>query len=154
MRTVLLIGWAAIVTGSFARCTNPPPATQPTPTNATLYQRVGGYDALASVTGVFLAKMLGDPSIEAFFADLDEFGKKRVRQMIVDQLCAATGGPCVYVGLDMRTAHEDLEITKADWGTAVKYLVATLEEHRVPVQEKDELLAIVSSLENDIVTQD
>ena len=54
----------------------------------------------------------------------------------------------------IRTVHEDLEITKADWGTAVKYLVTTIEEHRVPVQEKDELLAIVSSLENDIVTQD
>ncbi len=76
---------------------------------------------------------------------------KRIRQNIVDQLCAATGGPCVYVGRDMKTAHAGLGIGEKDWTGSVDALVATLDKFKVPAKEKDEVLAAVGGLKKDIV---
>jgi Bacterial-like globin len=56
-------------------------------------------------------------------------------------LCLATGGPCVYKGRDMKTSHAGLGITEADWDAGVKHLVATLDKFKVPMKEKDDLLA-------------
>jgi hemoglobin len=66
-------------------------------------------------------------------------------------LCAATGGPCIYVGRDMKTAHKGLGITSAEWDAAVKHLAATLDEFKVPMKEKNEFLALASTLKTDIV---
>ncbi|MBI2074013.1 MAG: group 1 truncated hemoglobin [Gemmatimonadetes bacterium] len=119
----------------------------------TLYHRVGGYDALAAMVDDFLGRMLQDPQIEPFFRDLQTGEKQRVRQMLVDQLCEATGGPCVYVGKDMKTAHTGLEINEQDWTRAVGHLVATLELFRVPAKEREELLSAVAGLKDQIVGQ-
>lgn len=119
----------------------------------TLYHRVGGYDALAAMVDDFLGRMLKDPDIEPFFRDLQTGEKQRVRQMLVDQLCEATGGPCVYVGKDMKTAHTGLDIKEQDWTRAVGHLVATLGTFRVPANERDELLSAVAGLKDQIVGQ-
>ncbi|HEX3632697.1 MAG TPA: group 1 truncated hemoglobin, partial [Casimicrobiaceae bacterium] len=71
--------------------------------------------------------------------------------LIVDQLCAATGGPCVYTGRDMKTAHAGLGITSQDWDASVKLLVATLDKFTVPAREKDEVLGAIGGLKKDIV---
>ncbi len=116
-----------------------------------LYKRLGGYDALAAVTDDFLDRLLHDPKQSRFFVGHSDDSRKRIRQLIVDQLCAVTGGPCVYVGRDMKTAHAGLGITDADWSASVDHLVATLDKFRVPTREKDEVLAVVSTLKPDIV---
>lgn len=127
------------------------PAPAAVPRTATLYQRLGGYDALAAVTDEFLRRMLGDPAIAPYFDNTDDDGKKRVRQMVVDQLCAVTGGPCLYVGADMPTAHKDLRITEEDWNGGVAHLVQTLDHLRVPGTEAREVLEIVATLKGEIV---
>ena len=71
--------------------------------------------------------------------------------MVVDQICAATGGPCVYVGRSMRAAHEGLGITESDWQAAVGHLLSTLDKFGVPQKEKDELIGAVATLKPDIV---
>ncbi len=119
--------------------------------NASLYTRLGGYDALAAVTDDFLARLLGDEKMKPYFENVDEQGGKRIRQMILDQLCAATGGPCVYVGADMPTAHKGLQISETAFGVAAQYLTETLDKFKVPEKEKGEVLAIVGSTKNDIV---
>jgi len=70
---------------------------------------------------------------------------------VVDQLCAVTGGPCVYVGRDMKASHAGLGITERDWDASVRHLVATLDKFSVPAKEKDEVLALVGTLKKDIV---
>lgn len=131
----------------------PAAAQQPMAQQAapSLYKRVGGYDALAAVTDDFLGKLAGDPQFAKFFAGHGTDSIKRIRQLIVDQLCAVTGGPCVYTGRDMKTAHAGLGISEADWNTSVKYLVGTLDKFSVPAKEKDEILTAVSGLKKDIV---
>ena len=118
---------------------------------ASLYKRLGGYDALAAVTDDFIARMATDPQLSKFFAGHSTDSLARIRQLVVDQLCAATGGPCKYIGRDMKTVHKGLGIGEADWQTAVKHLTATLDKFKVPQKEKDEVLTLISSLKNDIV---
>jgi hemoglobin len=116
-----------------------------------LYQRVGGYDALAAVVDDFVGRLVTDKQFERFFVGHSVDSKKRIRQHILDQFCAATGGPCVYTGRDMKTSHMGLGITEAEWDAAAKHLVASLDKFKVPEKEKGELLAFVVSLKKDIV---
>jgi len=127
------------------------PAIAQQTTAPTLYKRLGGYDALAAVTDDFLARLAGDPGFARFFAGHSTDSIKRIRQNIVNQLCFATGGPCVYTGRDMKTSHAGLGVTEKDWDVSVKLLVATLDKFNVPAKEKDEVLTTVSTLKKDIV---
>jgi hemoglobin len=117
----------------------------------TLYKRLGGYDALAAVTDDFLGRLAADPSLSRFFVGTSKEHLGRIRQLVVDQLCAATGGPCIYIGKDMKTTHEGLAITDADWESAVKHLGATLVKFNVPPAEQDEVKALIGTLKKDIV---
>lgn len=117
----------------------------------TLYQRLGGYDALAAVTDDFLGRLATDPQLKRFFAGHNKEGVTRIRQHVVDFLCVATGGPCAYTGQDMKTAHTGLGITDADWDASVKHLVATLDKFHVPEKEKSDVLNAIGPLKGDIV---
>ena len=116
-----------------------------------LYKRLGGYDAIAAVTDDFIGRLLVSKDLGRFFVGTSANSKNRIRQMVVDQLCAVTGGPCVYIGRDMKTVHSGLGITENDWQSAVNDLLASLAHFKVPQKEKDELVAIVASTKSDIV---
>ena len=116
-----------------------------------LYARLGGYDAIALVVDDFITRLATDKRFEKFFTGFSDDSKKRLRQHILDQFCAAAGGPCVYTGRDMRTSHKGLGISEADWDAAAKHLVAALDKYKVPDAEKNELLAFVVSQKKDIV---
>ena len=116
-----------------------------------LYTRLGGYDAIAAVTDDFIGRLVTDPSLGKYFTGHSTDSKQRIRQHVVDFLCLATGGPCVYKGRDMKTTHAGLGITGAEWDAGVKHLVATLDKFKVATKEKDDLLAAASGLKKDIV---
>lgn len=116
-----------------------------------LYDRVGGYNALALVVDDFIGRLSADQRFIKFFDGHSTDSLKRIRQHILDQFCAATGGPCIYTGRDMKTTHAGLKISEADWDAAAKHLVASLDKFKVPKQEKDEIVAFVTTLKNDIV---
>jgi len=117
----------------------------------TLYQRLGGYDAIAAVSDDFIGRLATGKLLSRFVVGLSDDSKKKLRQHLVDFLCSATGGPCLYLGRDMKTAHTGLGITEADWTEGVNALVATLDKFKVPKKEKDEVLGAVSGLKKDIV---
>jgi hemoglobin len=127
----------------------PPQAAEQT--QKSLYSRLGGYDALAAVTDDFLGRLAADPQLGRFFVGLNDESKTRVREHVIDFLCAATGGPCKYTGRDMKTAHTGLNISEADWNTNVKYLISTLDKFKVPEKEKGEVLDAVGGLKGDMV---
>lgn len=118
-----------------------------------LYQRLGGYDAIAAVVDDFIQRLATDASLGRFFQGHSTSSLRKTRQLIVDQLCEATGGPCYYTGRDMKTAHAGMGISEADWDASVKHLVTTLDKFKVPQKEKDEVLAAVSSFKGDIVVK-
>jgi hemoglobin len=116
-----------------------------------LYDRLGGYNAVAAVVDDFVGRLVADKQFERFFAGHSADSKKRIRQHIVDQLCAAAGGPCVYTGRTMKDSHAGLGISDAEWDAAAKHLVASLDKFKVGDAEKKDLLAFVSTLKADIV---
>lgn len=117
----------------------------------TLYKRLGGYDAIAAVIDDFLGRAANDKQLSRFLVGLSTESKRKLRQLIVDQLCEATGGPCFYTGRSTKAAHAGLGITESDWQVTVKYLGAFLDRFKVPEREKNEFLALASTLKGDIV---
>ncbi len=118
-----------------------------------LYTRLGGYDAIASVSDDFIRRLASDKRLSRFVAGLSVDSQKRLRQHLVDFLCEKTGGPCIYIGRDMQTSHTGLKITEDDWKAGAEALVATLEKFKVPQKESDEVLSFVMSLKGDIVNR-
>ena len=123
------------------------------PAGESLYKRLGGYDAIAAVSDDFIGRLASDKQLSRFLVGLSADSQKRLRQNVVDLLCQATGGPCLYIGRPMKTAHTGLHITESDWDLTVKHLVASLDKFKVPEREKKEFLTLASSLKPDIVGQ-
>lgn len=113
-----------------------------------LYERLGGQDAIVAVIDDFVANVAADDRINKFFANTDI---PHLKQMLVEQVCQATGGPCKYSGKDMKTTHTGMGITEADFNATVEDLVKALDKHNVPQKEKDELLGALGGMKADIV---
>ena len=115
-----------------------------------LYERLGGRDAITAVVDDFVANVAADKRINGFFAKADV---PRLKRNLVDQICQATGGPCTYTGKDMRTAHKGMGITDADFNALVEDLKKSLDKFKVPAKEQGELLGALGSLKPQIVGQ-
>ncbi|HEV8255671.1 MAG TPA: group 1 truncated hemoglobin [Casimicrobiaceae bacterium] len=115
-----------------------------------LYDRLGGKDALTAVVDDFVGNVAADKRINGFFAKADI---PRLKRNLVDQICQGTGGPCVYTGKDMKTAHKGMGISDADFNALVEDLVKTLNKFKVPAKEQGELLGILGPLKPQIVNQ-
>lgn len=146
---LLLVFDGATSAGAAAPQTPAAPAAKQA--QKTLYERLGGYDAIAAVTDDFLGRLVKDPQLARLFVGFSDDSKQRIRQHTVDFLCKATGGPCVYHGRDMKTVHTGVGITESDWQVSVKHLHATLDKFKVPQPERQEVLAAISDLKSDIV---
>jgi hemoglobin len=118
---------------------------------ATLYARLGGYDAIAAVADDLLGRLMGDGQLGRFWRDRALDSIRREKQLLIEFLCASAGGPAYYMGRDMVTAHRGMGISESDWSAFVSHLEATLNRFEVPPQEKGEVLAFVDSLKKDIV---
>ena len=119
--------------------------------SATLYTRLGGYDAVAAVSDDFLGRLAADPQFARFFGGHATDSMKKLRQHVVDLLCMSTGGPCVYTGRDMNTSHTGLGITGRDRDASVRHLNGTFDKFAMPAKERDEVLAALGPLKKDIV---
>ena len=114
-----------------------------------LYDRLGGKDAITAVVDEFVANVAADKRINAMFANADI---ANLKSKLVDQICQATGGPCTYTGKGMKEAHVGMNIKKADFDALVEDLVKALDKFKVPEKEKNELLGLLGPMEKDIVT--
>jgi len=115
---------------------------------ATLYERLGGLDAITAVVDSFVARCAGDDRINAKFGQTDV---PRLKKMLVDQVCETTGGPFTYTGRGMRQTHDGMGVTAGEFDALVEDLVATLDEFDVPKAEQDELLGLLGPMRDDIV---
>lgn len=152
MTTALLsLLFALTVAAQTTRAQDTATAPQAKPAEKSLYQRLGGYDALAAVSDDFIQRLGADKGLSRFVDGLSVDSQKKLRQHLVDFLCEKTGGPCIYIGRDMKTSHTGLKITEEDWKAGADALVATLDKFKVPQKEKDEVVNFVMSLKGDIV---
>lgn len=119
--------------------------------NKTLYERLGGYDAICAVSEGLLPRLMSDSRLKRFWDNRGEDGLKREKQLLIDFLCASAGGPMYYTGRDMKISHKGMRISEADWTAFLGHLNATLDAFKVPQTERSEVVAFVQSLKKDIV---
>jgi hemoglobin len=119
-----------------------------------LYQRMGGYDVIAAVIDDLFAILHGDPGFARFFGGRGADSVIRSRQLLVDQMCALSGGPCQYIGRDMKTSHRGLGITNSEWEANMKASEAALAKNVVGEAERAEFLALFERHRDDIVEAD
>ena len=74
-----------------------------------------------------------------------------LRQNLIDQVCAGAGGPCVYLGRDMKSAHRSMQITDVEFDALVEDLVKALDKFNVPLPEKAALVGVLAPMRADIV---
>ena len=117
----------------------------------TLYERLGGYDAIAAVANDLVSRLQVDAQLARFWQHRGEDGVKREKQLLIDFLCASAGGPLYYTGRDMKTSHKGMKISESDWAALLRHLQATLEAFHVPQTEHDEVVAFIQSTKPDIV---
>ncbi len=123
-------------------------ATTPAP-EGSLYDRLGGKPAITAVVDDFVANVTADPRINSFFAEVNI---ARLKLMLADQICQASGGPCVYTGRTMRESHPaSLGIKSEHFDAMVEDLVKTLNKFKVPAKEQGDLLALLGPMKPDIV---
>ena len=113
-----------------------------------LYDRLGGKDAITAVVDDFVNTAASDEKIKQFFANTEA---PAFKAKLVDQICEATGGPCKYTGKDMKTAHTGMKITEDDFNALVADLVKSLDKYNVQEKEKTELLTALAAMKGDIV---
>jgi hemoglobin len=117
----------------------------------TLYERLGGYDAISAVANNLLPRLQADPQLARYWQHRGEDGVNREKQLLIDFLCSSAGGPLYYTGRDMKTSHKGMKISESDWSAFLGHVNATLEAFQVPQPERDQVVAFVQSTKPDIV---
>ena len=115
-----------------------------------LYDRLGGYNAISAVVDDFVGNVAADKRINKFFANANI---PRLRRQLADQICVAAGGPCIYTGRDMKSAHAGMGVRSSDFNALVQDLGKALNKFKVPAREQRELVAILAPMKKDIVTR-
>ena len=127
------------------------------PARPSLYERLGGVSAIATVVDDFIDRIMDDPRLNANLK-VDEahhrVSRAGFKYLVTEQVCWASGGPQVYTGRSMRESHSHLDITAGEWLSFLDDLQQTLDKFGVPGPEQQELFAIVDSTRGDIVTSD
>ena len=137
-----VIAWGVLQSGT---------ALGQTPAEKSLYERLGGYEAISAVVNDFAPKLFTDPQVGPFFKGMGTDTRKSFIQKNINLVCNVTGGPCKIISRPARTIHAGLGITEADFNVVVNHLVDTLDKFEVPAKEKQELLSIIGTLKPDIV---
>ena len=114
-----------------------------------LYKTFGEKPGLIKLMDDFMERLLADPRTGPHFKPADQ---RHVKAQLVDQVCMAIGGPCVYKGADMKTSHSNLDITKADFNALVEVLQLAMEGQGIAFSAQNQLLAKLAPMHRDVIT--
>lgn len=120
-------------------------------TEKTLYERLGGYDAISAVVNDLLPRLMADSQLGRFWKNRGEDGISREKQLLIDYLCSSAGGPVLYTGRDNKTSHKGMSISQDDWDKFIGHINATLDKFDLPQQERGDVIGFISSTKADIV---
>lgn len=116
---------------------------------SSLYQAFGEKAGLTQLVEDFHVRLLADARMGPHFKPANA---KNIKEQLVDQFCVVTGGPCVYKGADMKSAHSNLDINKGDFNTLVEVLQQSMDAKGIPFATQNKLLARLAPMHRDIIT--
>lgn len=151
----IVLSVLVVLVGVAAQAAPKPQATQPGPPAAKpLYDRLGGAYPIAAVVDDFIERLLVNDTLNANPAikqARDRVPKAGLKFHVTTLVCQVTGGPCKYIGRDMKTSHVHLNIGAKEWDAMLVDFRATLHKFKVPKAEQEELVTIVQATRPDIV---
>jgi len=115
-----------------------------------LYDRIGGTPVLTAIVDSFIARFADDTRVAPTFAKTDI---PKFRKLIIEQFCNITGGGCTYTGRDMKTTHQGLHLTEAQFNALVEDLQDAMATQRIPIELQNELIAKLAPMRADIIHQ-
>ncbi|MBW3551400.1 MAG: group 1 truncated hemoglobin [Proteobacteria bacterium] len=118
--------------------------------DGSLYRSLGGQDGVEALVDDLLVEIVEDDRINLYFVDTDVV---RFREKLIEQICAESGGPCVYAGEPMGPVHAGRGIDEAAFNALVEDLVAAMDDNDIPVTAQNRLLRRLAPMHADIVEQ-
>lgn len=118
---------------------------------SSLYERIGGKDAVLAAVDIFYKKVLADNRINKFFDNIDMDAQRRKQVLF---LTYAFGGMATYDGKNMRDAHLKLVgqgLNDDHFNAVLENLGKTLQELKVPDDLIKEAAAIAESTRKDVL---
>ena len=112
---------------------------------ASLYSRLGGYDAVTAVVSDLLPRLISDPQLGRFWANRGTDGMLREKQLVVNFIVNAAGGQLLYTGRDMVVSHQGMKISESDWTIFMGHLHATLDKFKLPKREYADVIGFMDS---------
>jgi len=143
-----VLGLLAAVVFVAAGCASMDSGSGSSMAKKSLYDRLGGKPAITAVVDDFIGNVAADTRINKRFANANI---PRLKTMLVDQICEASGGPCKYTGASMLDAHRGMNVTDGEFTALVEDLVKSLDKFKVPATEKHELLGALGGMKPQIV---
>ena len=142
------LGAALALPAAHAQTATPAAAGAPAPADDALFRALGGQAGIDRIVGDFVPRLKADPRTGEFFkkTDLDH-----LKLMLAQQFCVVSGGACVYTGLPMKKAHENIDVSKSDFNALVEVLQASMSARDVPFATQNQLLARLAPMHRDIV---
>ncbi|GAA5347057.1 hemoglobin [Planifilum fimeticola] len=116
----------------------------------TLYEQLGGQEAINAVVEEFYARVLADEKVRDLFKNTDMEKQKRHQAAFI---AYATGGPNRYQGRTIKKAHEGLGITEEQFMAVATHLSDSLKHFNVPQHLIDQVIELFASLKGDVVEQ-
>jgi hemoglobin len=116
-----------------------------------VYFQLGGYDRLVRVLDGVSGRLMRDSRLKQFFRGHNETSKRRLKQRFIDFVCERAGGPVLYTGADLKTAHEGLEISKADFAAFEEIVRESAEANKFTAKETSALLKVMRRFAKDVV---
>lgn len=117
--------------------------------NAPLYQAFGEKPGLVLLMDDFMTRLLADPRTGPHFQPANQ---QHVKEQLVEQFCALSGGPCVYKGVDMKSSHANLDISKSDFHALVEVLQQSMDAKGIAFSQQNRMLALLAPMHRDIIT--
>lgn len=114
-----------------------------------LYQAFGERTGLRALMDDFVVRLKADPRIGAQFS---ETNLENLARSLTEQLCQLSGGPCVYNGPDMKTAHAHMDITRAHFNALVEVLQQSMDAKGIPFTRQNQMLALLAPMHRDTIT--
>jgi hemoglobin len=114
----------------------------------TLFAQIGGEARLKATVDTLVEVMLEDERINFTFAQTD---LAKFKTLLYEQICELTGGPCKYTGRDMKTSHEKINSTNAQFNALAEDLYIAFEKNGVPYRVQNKVMALLAPMQPEIV---
>ena len=115
-----------------------------------LFAEFGGHDGMVAIVDDAMDRWMHNPRTHPYFANAD---RDRIKMHLVEQFCVILGGPCSYTGRTMADAHRGMHVTEEAFYALAEDLQRALNDHHVPFNAQNRLIAALAPMHRDIVNK-